>query len=74
LTVADRGVLAGLALAKAFDFRGVGERAAASYALPGVEQHSRAIEPTVLERMRAMAGDGHRITEAALGSGTAQRL
>lgn len=62
LTEADKRVLAGLALAKAFDFRGLDERAAASYELPGVAQHSLAIEPTVLERMRTMASDGHRIT------------
>jgi protein-tyrosine phosphatase len=62
LSAADKGVLAGLALTKAFDFRGVDERAAASYELSGVAQHSLAIEPTVQERMRAMASDGHRIT------------
>ncbi len=62
LTEADKDVLAGLKLAKTFDFRGAGERAAASYALPGVAQHALAIEPTVLERMRALASDGQRIT------------
>jgi len=62
LTEADKDVLAGLKLAKTFDFRGANERANASYELPGVAQHSLAIEPTVLERMRAMASDGHRIT------------
>jgi protein-tyrosine phosphatase len=66
LTEADKGVLAGLALAKAFDFRGLDERAAASYELPGVAQHSLAIEPTVLERMRAMSSDGHQITAAVV--------
>ena len=62
LTDADKAVLAKLGLATAFDFRGVEERAAASYELPGVVQHSLAIEPTVTQRMQELAGEGQRIT------------
>ena len=62
LTDTDKAVLAKLGLATAFDFRGVSERAAASYELPGVIQHSLAIEPTVAQRMQELAAAGQRIT------------
>jgi protein-tyrosine phosphatase len=62
LSEADKLTLAELRVSRAFDFRGTAERAAASYDLPGLAQHSLAIEPTVLQRMQAMAADGHRLT------------
>ncbi len=68
LTAADKAQLAALGLAQAFDFRGVAERAAAGYQLPGVSQHSLAIEPTVVQRMHDLVADGHGLTpERAAG-------
>ena len=40
LTVADEALLAGLGVARAFDFRGLDERAATPYSVPGISQHS----------------------------------
>jgi protein-tyrosine phosphatase len=68
LTEADKAVLAALGLARAFDFRGAAERAAAAYELPGVAQHSLAIEPTVVQRMQRMAGAGHAFTPRAVAA------
>jgi protein-tyrosine phosphatase len=62
LTEADQTLLAELGLTRSFDFRGVAERAAMPYQLPGVTQHSLAIEPTVVQRMRDMAAAGHHVT------------
>jgi protein-tyrosine phosphatase len=62
LTEADKAVLAELGLAKAFDFRGQAERAAVTYELPGVTQHSLAIEPTVVQRMQDLVTAGQALT------------
>ncbi len=62
LTAADHARLQPLQLARAFDFRGVDERAATPYELPGVTQHSLAIEPTVVQRMHDIAGAGTVLT------------
>ena len=62
LTEADKAVLARLGLAKAFDFRGQAERAAVAYELPGVTQHSLAIEPTVVQRMQDLIASGQTLT------------
>lgn len=62
LTAADRARLVPLGLAQAFDFRGVAERAAAPYELPGLAQHSLAIEPTVAQRMQEITESGHALT------------
>ncbi|MBL8288816.1 MAG: tyrosine-protein phosphatase [Rubrivivax sp.] len=62
LTAADHEVLAALGVAAAFDFRGVDERAAAPYAVPGLAQHSLAIEPTVAQHMQAIADSGRTLT------------
>lgn len=67
LSEADKVVLAELGLARALDFRGVAERAAASYELPGVAQHSLAIEPTVVQRMQDLAATGERLTVPVVG-------
>ena len=56
--------LAKLGLNWSFDFRGNSERAATPYQLPGVVQHSLAIEPTVVQRMEAMEAAGRELTEA----------
>jgi len=62
LTEADRARLMPLGLAHAFDFRGVDERAAVPYELPGLTQHSLAIEPTVVQRMQALSDAGQTLT------------
>ena len=58
LTPADHALLAELGLARALDFRGEHERAATPYQLPGVAQHSLAIEPSVMQRMQALLQAG----------------
>jgi protein-tyrosine phosphatase len=62
LTEADKAELARLGLAQAFDFRGEAERAAVAYELPGVTQHSLAIEPTVVQRMQDLLSSGQALT------------
>ena len=62
LTPRDVEVLSGLGVTRAFDFRGVEERAAVGYELPGVAQHSLPIEPTVVQRMKDMLEAGEHIT------------
>jgi len=62
LTADDHLRLQPLRLARAFDFRGVDERAATPYELPGVTQHSLAIEPTVVQRMNDIAAAGTTLT------------
>jgi protein-tyrosine phosphatase len=64
LTEADKAVLARLGLVKAFDFRGQAERAADTYELTGVTQHSLAIEPTVVQRMHDLVAAGQGLTPA----------
>ncbi len=64
LTEADKSLLAGLGLARAFDFRGQAERAAVTYELPGVTQHSLAIEPTVVQRLQDLVNSGQVLTAA----------
>jgi protein-tyrosine phosphatase len=63
LTEDDHASLAKLGLNRSFDFRGNSERAATPYQLPGVVQHSLAIEPTVVQRMEAMEAAGRELTE-----------
>jgi len=58
LTAEDLTRLQPLQIARAFDFRGIAERAAAPYELPGVMQYSLAIEPTVVQRMNDLAAAG----------------
>ena len=62
LTAGDQRVLAQLGLARAFDFRGVAERAATPNRLSGVTEHSLAIEPSVVQRMDDMAAAGGELT------------
>lgn len=58
LTAHDKAVLVELGLTRALDFRGPAERAAAPYELPGVAQHSLAIEPTVVQSLQHLAAAG----------------
>lgn len=62
LTPDDRATLAGLGVAASFDFRGLAERAAAPYEVPGLAQHSLAIEPMVAQRMQAISAGGAALT------------
>ena len=62
LTPEDQAALIDLGLSRAFDFRGVAERAAVPYELPGVVSHSLAIEPTVVQRMKDLLESGHHPT------------
>jgi len=62
LTEGDRQTLTALGLTRTFDFRGVAERAATPYELPGVTQHSLAIEPSVVQRMQDVAAAGAELT------------
>jgi protein-tyrosine phosphatase len=64
LTPADQAALRALGLSKTLDFRGESERAALPYELPGVEQHSLAIEPMVSERIQALVAAGRPVTAA----------
>ena len=66
LTAADHETLAHLGITRAFDFRGVHERAAQDYALPGLRQHSLAIEPSVAQEMHALAQAGIPLTPARM--------
>lgn len=62
LTPEDLATLAKLGLSRAYDFRGVAERAAVPYALPGVASYSLSIEPTVVQRMKDLLEAGHKLT------------
>lgn len=62
LTDTDRARLAALGIARSFDFRGVAERAATPYHLPGVVQHPLSIEPTVVQRLQDLAAAGAQVT------------
>jgi protein-tyrosine phosphatase len=62
LTDADKAQLVELGLARAFDFRGDAERAAAAYELDGLTQHPLAIEPTVVQRMQELVTRGQALT------------
>lgn len=62
LTSEDGQRLVELGLTRAIDLRGVDERAAVPYELPGVVQHALPIEPTVVQRMKELLDAGHEVT------------
>ena len=62
LSDADKALLAELGLERALDFRDEQERAAQRYELPGVRQHSLAIEPTVVQRLQDVVAAGQTLT------------
>jgi protein-tyrosine phosphatase len=64
LTARDQAALAPLGVGKVLDFRGRAERAEAPYELPGAEQHSLAIEPTVAQRLYDLLAGGRRVGAA----------
>lgn len=73
LSEADRATLAALGLSRSVDFRGVDERAATPYELPGVTQHALSIEPTVVQRLKDLVEAGHTL-DAALAQRLMQEL
>jgi protein-tyrosine phosphatase len=62
LTEADRQLLSTLGVRRAFDFRGVHERAAVPYEVPGLVQHTLSIEPTVVQTLQAVVARGEALT------------
>lgn len=68
LSAEDLKALAPLGIERALDFRGQHERSAALYALPGIAQHSLAIEPTVVQRLQEVAGSGAALTATVAAS------
>jgi len=66
LTPQDTQVLQSLGVTRAFDLRGVNERAAAPYDLPGVRQYQLPIEPTVVQRMKDVMDMGQHLTPARM--------
>lgn len=73
LSAADTAALAALGLGSAVDFRGAQERAAMPYTLPGVRQLALSIEPSVIQRMDAMAAAG-RARDAAMAAEAMREL
>ncbi len=64
LTSEDVRALQELGVVRAFDFRGVTERAAVPYELQGMTQYSLPIEPTVVQRMKDLLDAGQTISPA----------
>ena len=64
LTPDDADTFRQLGVTRVFDFRGVSERAAVPYELPGVAQHALPIEPTVVQRMKDLLDAGEAVTPA----------
>ena len=62
LTPQDAAALRALDVARAFDFRGMAERAAVPYELPGVAQHALPIEPTVVQRLKDLLDAGQAVS------------
>lgn len=64
LSAADHAQLARIGIARAFDFRGESERAAAPYAIDGITHHPLTIEPAVVQRMTAWRASGRPLDAA----------
>lgn len=60
----DLTQLQSLGVRRAFDFRGVQESQAQSYAWPHIQRHSLSIEPTVVQRLQAQHLTGKPLTAA----------
>lgn len=67
LTDSDRRRVAQLGITHVLDFRGRAERATTPNRLPGVAEHSLAIEPTVVQRMDTLVAAGRRLDAAMVG-------
>ena len=64
LTGADGRQIEALGVRRVLDFRGVEERTSAACALPGVQVHSLAIEPTIVQVLQDLLAAGHALTGA----------
>ncbi len=64
LDAEDAGQIRALGIRRVLDFRGVEERTAAVCALPEVEVHSLAIEPTIVQVLTDLVEAGRNLTEA----------
>lgn len=62
LSERDHAMLQALGVRRSFDFRGVHERRAQAYAVPGLVQHHLGIEPTVAQQMHALVEAHHALT------------
>jgi len=60
----DAGQILALGIRRVLDFRGVQERTAAVCALPQVQVHSLAIEPTIVQVLAELTQAGQALTEA----------
>ncbi|HEY8357122.1 MAG TPA: tyrosine-protein phosphatase, partial [Ramlibacter sp.] len=60
----DAAQIRALGIRRVLDFRGVEERASAMCALPDVEVHSLAIEPTIVQTLQGLVAAGHQLTAA----------
>jgi protein-tyrosine phosphatase len=56
--------LSGLGIGRVLDLRGSAERETAACALPGVQVHSLAIEPTIVQVLSGLIEAGHQLTPA----------
>ncbi|MES2635240.1 MAG: tyrosine-protein phosphatase [Pseudomonadota bacterium] len=59
----DARQIQALGIRRVLDFRGATERESAACAVPGVEVHSLAIEPTIVQVIKEMISQGHSLTE-----------
>ncbi|WP_231402480.1 tyrosine-protein phosphatase [Caenimonas aquaedulcis] len=64
LSEGDARQIQALGIRRVLDFRGVDERTSAACSLPGVQVHSLAIEPSIVQTLHGLLGAGHRLTEA----------
>ena len=62
LTADDQAALSQMGVARSVDFRGVDERAATPYAVPGLRQIALTIEPSVVQQMQALSEAGQTLT------------
>ncbi len=60
----DAQAIQALGVRRVLDFRGVQERTAFACRLPGVQVHSLAIEPTIVQVISQLLDSGHELTEA----------
>jgi protein-tyrosine phosphatase len=64
LDEADARAIQALGVKRVLDFRGVDERTAFACRLPGVQVHSLAIEPTIVQVLSQLMAAGHQLSEA----------
>lgn len=63
LDAADCQQIQALGIRRVLDFRGALERTSAACAVPGVEVHSLAIEPTIVQVLNELISAGHHLTD-----------